>query len=110
MLVNNQTIFYSGDEMVEVLKEIEYILVSLHKVGSHYAETLPDSYIEYADKTTKFIDDNNICERLARIRRILSSKFDNGLGEDDMDDLERAFESLEYWKPKKKQNLSSKIK
>ncbi|MDC4659427.1 hypothetical protein NRB12_18275 [Acinetobacter baumannii] len=101
MLVNNQTIFYSGDEMVEVLKEIEYILVSLHKVGSHYAETLPDSYIEYADETTKFIDDNNICERLTRIRRILSSKFDNGLGEDDMDDLERAFESLEYWKPKK---------
>ncbi len=26
--------------MVEVLKEIEYILISLHKVGSHYAETL----------------------------------------------------------------------
>ncbi len=57
MLVNNQTIFYSGDEMVEVLKEIEYILISLHKVGSHYAETLPDSYVEYADETTKFIDE-----------------------------------------------------
>lgn len=100
MLEVNKTLTYSGDETVEVLKEIEYILISLHKMGSHYAETLPDSYVEYANETTKFIDDNNICERLSGIRKILSSKFDTSLGEDDMDDLERACEDIEYWIPK----------
>ncbi|MFC2996295.1 hypothetical protein ACFODO_13650 [Acinetobacter sichuanensis] len=64
-------------------------------------KTLPSSYLEYADETTKFIDDNNISEKLANIRKILSSKFDNSLGVDDQDDLERAFEKLEYWKPRK---------
>ncbi|MDQ9021906.1 hypothetical protein RFI02_12400 [Acinetobacter sichuanensis] len=101
MLETNKTLCYSGDELVEVLKEIEYILISLHKLGAHYAETLPSSYLEYADETTKFIDDNNISEKLANIRKILSSKFDNSLGVDDQDDLERAFEKLEYWKPRK---------
>jgi len=34
---------------------------------------------------------------LAKTRKIISSKFNHELGDDDMDDVERAFESIVYW-------------
>ncbi|MBD0141311.1 hypothetical protein IAF34_18725, partial [Acinetobacter baumannii] len=59
MLEANKKLVYSGDEVLSVLQEIEFILISLHKIGSYYAETLPNSYEEYAKETTNFIDSNN---------------------------------------------------
>lgn len=35
--------------------------------------------------------------RLAKVRGMLSEKFDNTLGNDDMDDIERAMDGLKYW-------------
>ncbi|HCW3771640.1 TPA: hypothetical protein OXK45_003708, partial [Acinetobacter baumannii] len=52
MLEANKKLVYSGDEVLSVLQEIEFILISLHKIGSYYAETLPNSYEEYAKETT----------------------------------------------------------
>ncbi|RIW95041.1 hypothetical protein D3X38_19540, partial [Acinetobacter baumannii] len=72
MLEANKKLVYSGDEVLSVLQEIEFILISLHKIGSYYAETLPNSYEEYAKETTNFIDSNNVCDRLANIRKVLS--------------------------------------
>jgi len=34
---------------------------------------------------------------LAEVRKVLSSKFNNELGDDDMDDIERATEDTQYW-------------
>jgi len=34
---------------------------------------------------------------LVKIRGALSEKFDDTLGDDDMDDLERAMERVKYW-------------
>lgn len=70
MLEANKKLVYSGDEVLSVLQEIEFILISLHKIGSYYAETLPNSYEEYAKETTNFIDSNNVCDRLASIRKV----------------------------------------
>ncbi|MFW6764479.1 hypothetical protein ACODTN_16970, partial [Acinetobacter pittii] len=95
MLEANKKLVYSGDEVLSVLQEIEFILISLHKIGSYYAETLPDSYEEYAKETTNFIDSNNVCGRLANIRKVLSCKFNNDLGVDDMSDIERALENID---------------
>ncbi|MFC4323265.1 hypothetical protein [Litchfieldia salsa] len=108
MLENNKRLTYSGEEIIEVLKEVEIILRSLHKQGSYYAEFIDDNgkldkekEREYFSETTHFIDDWKVTQRLAKIRMILSQKFDNTLGDDDMDDLERAMEGLKYWnKPK----------
>lgn len=52
---------------------------------------------EYEKETTHFIDGWNVTQRLAKVRMILSEKFDNTLGNDDMVDLERAMEGLKYW-------------
>ncbi|ENU08811.1 hypothetical protein MKL42_18800 [Acinetobacter sp. AOR15_HL] len=101
MLKVNRKLVYTGDEVLNVLQEIEFMLISLHKIGSYYAKTLPNSYEEYAKETTNFIDNNNVCDRLASIRKILSSKFNNDLGVDDMSDIERALENINFGEAKK---------
>ena len=98
MLDANKKICLTGDELIDALKEIEFILISLHKMGAYYADDYAaNNTAEYEQETTKFIDDQNVTGRLAKVRSILSAKFDSTLGEDDMDDLERAMEDLQYW-------------
>lgn len=101
MLKENQHITYTFKELVEVLEELEVILQSLHRSGSYYGEKFiheEELYRrEYEKETTRIIDEWRVCERLAKIRRILSEKFDDALGEDEMDDLERAMENIEHW-------------
>jgi hypothetical protein len=38
MLEKNKRITFSGEEIMEDLKEVELILISLHKMGSFYGE------------------------------------------------------------------------
>lgn len=94
MIKKNEKIVLSGDEAIEILKEIDVILISLHDMGSYYMDK---DTREYEKETTRFIDEWKVTHRLARIRGILSEKFDNTLGDDEMDDLERAMEKLKYW-------------
>lgn len=94
MMKENEQIVLSGDETIEVLKEINLILISLHDMGSYY---MGKDIQEYEKETTRFIDECKVTHRLAKIRGILSKKFDSTLGDDDMDDLERAMEGLNYW-------------
>ncbi|MFF3024448.1 hypothetical protein ACFVRR_17630 [Gottfriedia sp. NPDC057948] len=95
MLEKNKKITYSGEEIIEVLKEIELIRVSLAKMGSWYA--IEKNKAEYEKETTQFIDGYNVYKRLAKASHILSLKFDDTLGNDDMSDRERAMEGLKYW-------------
>lgn len=98
MLEKNEKIVLPGKEALDVLKEIEFILISLHKMGSYYAEK-PGALEEYRKSTTDFIDDCAVTQRLAKVRRIISTHFDDSLGDDDMDDMERHFSDLKFWKP-----------
>lgn len=88
------------NKLLSVLVDIEYILISLHKIGSFYGEVLPEKYKEYCEETTSFIDDNKITKKLARMRTILSEDFGN-IGEDGLSDIERALEGIKYWSPKR---------
>lgn len=94
MLRENEKIRLSGDEAINVLKEINLILISLHDMGSYYMDK---DKREYEKETTRFIDEWKVTHRLSKIRGIISEKFNNELGNDDMDDLERAMEGLKYW-------------
>ncbi|MFP3515128.1 hypothetical protein SB766_02835 [Pseudomonas sp. SIMBA_077] len=96
MLEKNKQISLSGESALEALAELEYILISLHKIGSYYVGKSVD---EYRRETTDFIDDERVTQRLAKIRRILSEPFDSAVGEDDMDDIERRVSKLEFWNP-----------
>ncbi|WP_085657124.1 hypothetical protein [Pseudomonas sp. B11(2017)] len=96
MLDENKKIVLSGEDALEALAEIEFILISLHKIGSYHADKPTE---EYRKATTDYIDDENITQRLAKIRKIISSSFDSTIGEDDMDDIERHMENINFWKP-----------
>ncbi|MCS4251443.1 hypothetical protein [Pseudomonas sp. BIGb0164] len=108
MLKQNQRIALTGAEALDALKEIEFILISLRKMGSYYAEK-PNSTDEYRKATTDFIDDCAITHRLAKVRSIISRKFDDTLGEDDMDDIERHVSYLTFWKPDQPLNKRVRI-
>ena len=92
----NNSITLSGDSALEALAELEFMLISLHKIGSYYIDKPAE---EYNAATTSFIDNNHITHRLAKIRSILSEPFDPSLGDDDMDDIERRVCQIEFWKP-----------
>jgi len=96
MLEKNKTISIPGEEALEALKEIEFILISLHKIGSYYADKPKE---DYERSTTEFIDKQLVTQRLAKIRRMITEKFDTSLGDDDMDDIERHIDGMEFWKP-----------
>lgn len=104
----NEELSYSGQEIIDVLTKIEYILTSLHKQGSYYGNLMHENpgnkeiYNEYCKETVAFIDNHEVTGLLAEIRRKLSEKIDSALGGDDMDDIERACQNIVYWSPDNK--------
>lgn len=90
----NKQVTYRGEDMLSVLQEIEYMLISLHKMGSYYCDKDRRCYEE---ETTRFIDNSLICDRLAKIRRCVCVGFDLQAGEDEMDDVERVCAGLPVW-------------
>ena len=99
----NEKITYKGEDMLDILKELSFILCSLHDIGSCYADCIDEKRHEYEKETTDFIDDSRVCERLAHIRSKLTEGFDLTLGDDDMDDIERACCDIRYWSGNKDQ-------
>lgn len=103
MLKTNEVIELSGAEGILIIKEMAYILISLKKIAEHYynndqyVQSVDQQKIDYAIETTRFVDENLITRRLAKVRRIISEKFDDALGSDEMDDIERELEMLKYW-------------
>ncbi len=101
MLSNeNGHIVLNGEELISALREIELILISLHKIGAYYGlkDYTGKDKAEYDSETNRFIDEWLVTERLANVRKVLSEKFDSSPGADDMDDLERAMEGLKIWR------------
>ena len=97
MLEQNKKIVLTGEEALDALAEIEFILISLHKIGSFYADK-PEALDEYRRETTDFIDNCDVTQRLAKIRTVISRHFDDTLGDDDMDDVERHVAGLKFWR------------
>ncbi|MCG8707908.1 hypothetical protein JHU04_001106 [Brenneria sp. 4F2] len=102
LLKDNKKIFLSGKEAISVLIEIEYMLISLNKISRYYyhstdKEMTAERRAMYCEETTRFIDENEITSRLAKIRKTICKKFNSELGYDDMDDIERALESITFW-------------
>lgn len=102
MKKENEVITLQGKEIIEVLSEIEYILISLRDTANYYyahPELSPtqETDIAYALETTRFIDKNRVNDRLNKMRNILSAPFNSEVDENDMDDIERALAKLRYW-------------
>ena len=60
-------------------------------MGRNYE--LHKTHYEYEKDATRFIDECQITQKLAKVRQMIADKFD-----DDMGDLEQATEQTKYWK------------
>ncbi|OPC03679.1 hypothetical protein BAS09_08355 [Elizabethkingia ursingii] len=97
MSKSNNKIKLSEEEAVKIIVDLDQIVVSLDKIKSHFAE---DSNFQKHDKTlSDYIINEKVNQTLAQIRGLLSSKFSLSIGEDNMDDLERACSTNRYWTP-----------
>nr|WP_082664773.1 hypothetical protein [Burkholderia ambifaria] len=100
MLKRNEKIELSGAEALSILCELEYLLISLRNIGAYYREpcrVFGNGDLEYCAETTRFIDENKVTQKLAKLREVISEKFDSSLGDDDMDDIERVVENIKFW-------------
>lgn len=96
LLEANQQIVLPGPVALEALREIEYILISLRKISDH---ALFNPEFDFDAATAGFVVDGQVRNRLTKVRKLLSERFDNSLGADDMGDIERYVEDLTFWKP-----------
>ena len=100
----NRRIVLSGEDALRILREIEFLLISLNDIGRHYYPDGDDDGADtarrarYCAETTRFIDAEQATTRLALMRRLLSAPFDSSLGDDEMDDIERAVAALPPWR------------
>lgn len=89
-----ETISYPKNKIIEAIKQINAVVVSLDRMGSYIA-TLPIE--QQAEAHYKYEIDYNIFRKLSTARSLLHSVFSRELGEDDMDELEREMQNIEYW-------------
>lgn len=81
-------------DALAVLREIDLVLVSLHRIASDDRARDDDWY---GRELTRFVDGWRVPHRLAHARRLLDPAFDHELGEDDRDEAERACAGSPYW-------------
>ncbi len=80
------------DKLLRVLSHLETLVVSIDRIGSASYEG------ENSDELlVNFHDDWQVFKRLAECRSILSEPFSTELGDDDMCELERELQHVEYW-------------
>jgi len=101
--MSEKKLCYERSKIIAALRDLNMIVVSLDRIGS-CAEDLEED--EYHRVTSEFIDDWEVCRKLANLRMILSEPFSTELGPDNMDELEREMQDVQYWswnqrKPKK---------
>ena len=90
---------YPRKKIVEVLRTLEEIVVSLDRIGSGAHDQTKE---EHDATVAAFIQKHAIFKKAAKARRILSDAFSRELGPDDMEELEREMQGVRYWTSRKK--------
>ena len=85
---------YSEESVLDVLRTLNELVVSLDRIGTATADLAPERRGAIIDA---FIQDHGIFKKAARARAILSEPFPTALGPDDMEFLEREMQSVTYW-------------
>jgi hypothetical protein len=99
MRVPKKDITYSRKQVIEVLRSLNELVVSLDRIGSaSYDMTKTENDAALSD----FIQRHKIFRKMAKARRVLSEPFSARVGSDDMDELEREMQDVPYWKGRKK--------
>ena len=104
---SNEFVTIKRSDLIEVLGYLEQIVVSLARIGSCYSDVGKE---EYEKLEREFWDKWQVWKKLSIARSKLSEPFSRDLGDDDMDELEREFQNLEYWSMKHRKPRERKLK
>ncbi|NVD97554.1 hypothetical protein [Massilia sp. BJB1822] len=88
------TLEFEKQEIIEVLRNIEGIVVSLGRLTMAHADMPEDMWKE---AVFEYFLKSKALMSLPSCREILSAPFSTELGDDDMGELERAMDGVEYW-------------
>ena len=89
-----EKVCYNRQSMISSLRDLEEIVLSLDRIGSH-----SNCAEEAKENLHAFAIEWNLLEKLSQLRLFLSDEFSPELGEDDMCELERAMLNLKLWQP-----------
>jgi hypothetical protein len=100
-MLRDKKVILSGDAILQVLTEIEFMLISLKNIARHYYDNVKNTKdidpVAYALETTRFIDENSVVYKLAEMRAIISEPLDNELDGDEIEAVEQIMESIKFW-------------
>lgn len=96
--MSDEVVCYKRKDIIKVLADLDVMVVSLDRIGSYYDDC--KTVEEYHALSSNFLDEWKILRKLANARKILSLAFSGELGDDEMDELEREFQDLQYWSVK----------
>ena len=82
---------YSEENIVNILKDINEMVVSLDRMDSVYHEFSEE---EWKDELINYLISKKVSQKLSKIRTVLSEPFSNDLGDDDMSFLEREMQDV----------------
>jgi hypothetical protein len=85
---------FKKSDIVNVLKHIEELVVSLDRITAAYHDVPREQWKEIV--VEYFLESEGLMA-LSNCRTILSAPFSTELGDDDMDELERALAGVKYW-------------
>ena len=91
-----KNIVYPRKQVLEVLRTLEELVVSLDRLGSaEMTKQKRDSAV------ANFVQRHRIFRKVARARRILSEPFSTAVDVDGMDELEREMQNIHFWGDRK---------
>ncbi len=93
--MEDATVTYKKKDIINILRDLNMIVVSLDRIGSEWTNRKSDE--DYHALSSNFLTEWDLTRKLANARKILDEAFSNELGEDDMDELEREFQDIQYW-------------
>src|SRR5262245_13318026 len=98
MRAANKQITYQRRRVIAVLRTLNELVVSLDQIGSASYDM---TKAEHQAAISEFMGPK-MFRKLARARAILSAPFSTELGADEMDELEREMQGIEYWSDRKR--------
>jgi hypothetical protein len=93
--MKDEKVFYRKKDIIKILADLNMMIVSLDRIGSYYTELNDDE--KFNAISSDFLTDWDVCRKLAHARKTLDSAFSYDLGDDEMGELEREFQDLQYW-------------
>jgi|ERR1022692_1816788 hypothetical protein len=98
MRASKNQVTYPRKKVIAVLRALNELVVSLDQIGSASYDM---TEVEHQAALSDFMGPKML-RKLARARAILSAPFSTKLGADEMDELEREMQDIQFWNDRKR--------